>query len=154
MNILFQEEQRFTQGWLWLILLILLLIPVLLWYERLFIDVGANIIGLIVFSAFIFGLVLLFYSIRLKTRIDEKEIRMNFFPLIQKRVRWKEVKSAEVINYGFVGGWGIRLWTRHGTVYNIKGNKGLAVELLNGNKFVIGTQKEKELRKFIAKSFS
>ena len=154
MNTLFKEEQRFTQWWLWLILLVLLLIPLLLWYERLFIDVGANIIGLIVFSAFTFGFVLLFYSIRLKTEIDEKEIRMNFFPLIQKRTRWKEVKSAEIINYGFVGGWGIRLWTRHGTIYNIKGNKGLAVELLNGNKFVIGTQKEKELRKFIAKSFS
>ena len=72
---------------------------------------------------------------------------MSLFPFIKKRVSWKEIKSAEVVNYGFVGGWGIRLWTNFGTVYNIKRNKGLAIELTNGKKFLIGTQKETEMNK-------
>jgi hypothetical protein len=84
---------------------------------------------------------------RLKTEIDQNEIRMSFFPFVKKRVSWSEVESAEIVNYGFVGGWGIRLWTEFGTVYNTKGNKGLAIELFNGEKFLIGTQKENELDK-------
>jgi hypothetical protein len=57
----------------------------------------------------------------------------------------------KVLNYGFVGGWGVRLWTKYGTVYNVKGNIGLAIELKNGTKFLIGTQKEIELRSFLEK---
>ena len=76
---------------------------------------------------------------------------MNFFPFKKKRVEWNEIKNTKVINYGFVGGWGIRLWTKYGTVYNMKGNKGLAIELKNGKKFLIGTQKETELRNVMEK---
>lgn len=53
----------------------------------------------------------------------------------------------KVINYGFVGGWGIRLWTKYGTVYNVSGNKGLFIKLKNGKTMVIGTQKSQELEK-------
>jgi hypothetical protein len=76
---------------------------------------------------------------------------MHFFPFVKKRIDWKDVKSAEVLDYGFVGGWGIRLWTAYGTVYNVKGTKGIAIELLNGKKFLIGTQKETELREILEK---
>ena len=55
------------------------------------------------------------------------------------------------MNYGCVGGWGIRLWTKYGTIYNIKGNKGLAVKLLSGKKFLIGTQKGNELSEIVKK---
>ncbi|MCO4822597.1 MAG: hypothetical protein KC469_11050 [Flavobacteriaceae bacterium] len=79
---------------------------------------------------------------------------MDFFPFVKKRVHWKEIKSAEIVNYGFVGGWGIRLWTKYGTVYNTKGNTGLAVVLLNGKKFLIGTQKASELNKLVKKSIA
>ena len=48
-----------------------------------------------------------------------------------------------------MGGWGIRLWTKYGTVFNIKGKKGLAIELYSGKKFLIGTQKEIELIEFV-----
>ncbi len=87
----------------------------------------------------------------LKTEIDQKEIRMNFFPFIKKRIEWKDVKKAEVLNYGFVGGWGIRLFTDYGTIYSTKGNKGLALELQSGKRLVIGTQKEAELNRIIEK---
>ena len=76
---------------------------------------------------------------------------MHFFPLVKKRVNWKEIKTAEIVNYGFVGGWGIRLWTKYGTVYNMKGNKGLAIALTDGNKFLIGTQKPEELTAILEK---
>ena len=108
--------------------------------------------GLIIFAVFVFSLIAMFWFMRLKTEIDQDEIRMNFFPFVKKRVNWKEIKNAEIVNYGFVGGWGIRLGTQYGTVYNMKGNKGLAIELVNGKKFLIGTQKETELNKIVNKN--
>ena len=74
---------------------------------------------------------------------------MRFFPFVKKEFQWSEIQKSKVVNYGFVGGWGIRLFTKYGTVYNIRGNKGLAIELKNGKKYLIGTQKEEEMKKFI-----
>lgn len=156
MKIVFKEEQKFTQWWLWLILIGIGVLPIIGIYKQLIIeekfgDNPMSDLGLIIFSIFIFGLITLFWFMRLKTIIDQNEIRMSFFPFVKKKVNWKDVKSAEVVNYGFLGGWGIRLGTKYGTVYNIKGNRGLAIELLNGKKFLTGTQKETELREILAK---
>ncbi|MGI9525729.1 MAG: hypothetical protein ACR2MS_01320 [Weeksellaceae bacterium] len=68
---------------------------------------------------------------------------------MKKRVDWKEIKKVEIVYYGFVGGRGIRPWTKYGTVYNTKGNNGLAIELKNGDKLLIGTQKELELKSIV-----
>ncbi len=150
----FKEEQKFTQWWLWLILIGTGIFPVMGIYKQLILgekfgDKPMSDLGLIVFSAFIFGIIALFWMMRLKTEIDQKEIRMRFTPFTKRNVQWKDIESAKVVNYGFVGGWGIRLWTKYGTVYNTKGNKGLAIELKNGKRFLIGTQKEAELEKLI-----
>ena len=157
MKIEFKEEQKFTQWWLWLILVGTGTLPILGIYKQLIIgekfgDKPMSDLGLIIFAVFVFSLIAMFWFVRLKTEIDQNEIRMRFFPLVKKRVNWKEIKNAEIVNYGFVGGWGIRLGTQYGTVYNMKGNKGLAIELVNGKKFLIGTQKETELNKIVNKN--
>lgn len=152
----FKEEQKFTQWWLWLILIPVGILPIFGIYKQLILgdkfgDKPMSDLGLIILTIFIFSLIGLFFIMKLKTSIDKNGIQMSFFPFVRKKVNWNEIKNIEVINYGFVGGWGIRLWTKYGTVYNMKGNKGLAIELNNGKKFLIGTQKETELRKFMEK---
>lgn len=155
MKLEFKEEQIFTQWWLWLILIGIAILPIFDIYEYLFREVESaktiSGVGIIGYYLFVFASIALFLFMRLKTEIDQKEIRMQFVPFLKKRVSWEEIKSAKIVNYGFVGGWGIRLGTKYGTVYNTKGNKGLALELLNGKKFLIGTQKETELAKTIKK---
>ena len=156
MKIEFKEVQKFTQWWLWVILIGIAVIPIYGIYKQLIIgekfgDQPMSDVGLIIFSIFIFGLLALFWFMRLKTKINQEDIQIDFYPFVKKRVPWKEIKSAEIVNYGFVGGWGIRLWTKYGTVYNTKGNTGLAVVLLNGKKFLIGTQKASELNKLVKK---
>ena len=94
----------------------------------------------------------LFIAMKLKSKIDHDKIELSFFPFVKKTIKWTEIKKAEVVNYGFVAGWGIRLSAKYGTVYNIKGNKGLAIELLNGNKYLIGTQKETEMDEIVKKA--
>ena len=157
MKIEFKEEQKFTQWWLWLILIPVGFLPIIGIYKQLILGepFGNNPMsdnGLIIFAIFIFTLLGLFILIKLKTNIDKEKIEMSFIPFVNKTAKWTEIKKAEVVNYGFVGGWGIRLWTKYGTVYNIKGNKGLAIELTNGKKYLIGTQKDTELNEIVKKA--
>lgn len=147
MKILFKEEQKFTQWWLWLVLLVSFVFPLGIILKEIYDGASLNILFI---STPIPVVILLFLSMNLKTEISDSIIKMSYFPfLVKKNVKWEEVKTAKVVNYGFVGGWGIRLWTKYGTVYNVRGNKGLAIELNDGKKFLIGTQKPEELQKVI-----
>lgn len=155
MKITFYETQRFTQWWLWLFLIPLGLLPLIGIYSQLILKkpFGNNPMsdsGLILLTVFNFAIIALFVILRLKTEITERDIKMQFFPFVRKKVLWQDVKTAEVVQYGFVG-YGIRFGSKYGIVYNIKGNKGLAVELKNGKKILIGTQKEAELKHLLKK---
>jgi len=152
----FKEEQKFNQWWLWLILILMGVLPLIGIYKQLILgeklgDNPMSDISLLIFSIIMFSLVGLFLIMKLKTSIDKNGINMYFFPFIKKSVDWQQIKNVKVINYGFVGGWGIRLWTKYGTVYNVKGDKGLEIVLKSGKKFLIGTQKETELSTIIEK---
>jgi hypothetical protein len=156
MKIDFKEEQKFTQWWLWIILLAIGVFPIFGVYQQLILgekfgDKPMSDLGLVVFCLVILMIIALFGFIRLKTAIDQDEIRISFFPFVKKRIQWKEIKTVEIVQYGFVG-WGIRLFTKYGIVYNVKGNKGLAIELVNGEKFLIGTQMEIEMMAVVEKA--
>ncbi|MFT6719215.1 MAG: hypothetical protein ACJAY8_001615 [Sphingobacteriales bacterium] len=150
----FIETQKFTQWWLWAILLLVVLIPAYGIYKQevlgeTFGTKPTNSLNLgIMLFAFVL-LLLLFWRFQLKTRVNMQFLEVEFRPFVKKRWSWDEIKSAEVINYGFVGGWGIRIWTRFGTVYNIKGNKGLFLTTKKGKKYCIGTQKEADLQQIV-----
>ena len=136
----FKESQRFTQWWLW----------VLLFGTGAFLFYVQYNLGPIILMV----ISLVFLSIKLDTKIDETGISFRFFPFVSKHYPWREVTSARVVDYGFVGGWGVRLFTAYGTVYNIKGSKGLAIETKGGEKVCIGTQLPHELQSTINKYHS
>ena len=151
---MFKEKQRFNQPWILILLALFGCIPIYGIYKQLYHGeyLGNNPMsdkGLIVFAFLCFSLIGLFLIMKLEIEIDDNEIKMRFFPFVRKTIKWKEVKSVEVIKYGFVGGWGIRTGTKYGTVYNTRGNIGLKLELLNGKKLLIGTQKQNELKEII-----
>ena len=154
MNLYFRETQKFTQWWLWALLIGMILIPVIGIYRQIIVGekFGNNPVsnfGLILFLIFMIAFVGFFWMMQLSTEINEDSIRIKFFPFTNKNIKWDEIKSAEIVNYGFIGGWGVRIGTKYGIVYNIRGNKGLAIELKNGKKLCIGTQKENELKAMI-----
>ncbi|MGV9003920.1 hypothetical protein [Flavobacterium sp.] len=156
MTIAFKEQQKFTQWWLWLLILILILLPVIeevqpLLTKNSITQEPFSLSGIISYYVFVLAVIGMFLLMRLKTEIDQDKIQFSFVPFIKKQIKWNDIKTAQIVNYGFVGGWGIRFRTKYGTIYNIKGNKGLAIELHNGKKLVIGTQREIELRKIVDK---
>ena len=150
---IYKEKQKFRQWWIWVILIPINLLFILGLYRQLILgeDFGNNPMpdfALISISAFLFLLSYFFWGTRLKLKIDRYHIQIDFFPFIRKKIKWGDVQSAKLIDYGFVG-YGMRMGGKHGTVYNIKGRMGLAIELKNGKKLVIGSQKPKELAVFI-----
>ncbi|HLV15018.1 MAG TPA: hypothetical protein VKY41_07545 [Xanthomarina sp.] len=155
MKIYFKEEQKFSQWWLWLFLIGLGNIPIFGIYKQFILgekfgDNPMSDLGLVLFSIFIFAIIALFWFMHLKTEIDEKGIRVDFLPFVKKCFLWTDLKSVKIINYKFVG-YGLRYSSMHGTVYNTKGDKGMSLELFDGRKYVIGTQKDEELQEILNK---
>ncbi|WFO17555.1 hypothetical protein M601_007825 [Cellulophaga baltica 4] len=154
-NYLFYEEQKFTQWWLWLLLL--LIIGYLLFDLISFSYSSDEIftVGTIIFNTenlipliLVCLVILLFLILKLKTTLSQDYIQISFFPFFTKKWNWSEINTTEIVTYGFVG-YGIRLSLKYGTVYNIKGNHGLAIHLKNGKKLMVGTQKPEELANVI-----
>lgn len=147
-EIIFQEKQRFNQWWLWLVItgLVIVMISQFNWDQDL---ISQFTIDKVMPSVIIGLILVLFLSLQMITIITDEIISIRYFPFIKKVFKWSELSNAQVIDYGFVGGWGIRLWTVYGTVYNVKGSKGLHIKIA-GKQYVIGTQKEKELQSKIA----
>ena len=144
-DILFKETQRFTQWWVWLFLLGIMALPIYGIVQQLILGEpwGSKPMpdwGLIVFAVGTFAMVYFIYAIQLKTWIHPDRITLSFPPFFKKKqFLFSDIASAGVVTYGFVG-YGLRISLKYGTVYNIKGNKGLALKLKNGKKFMIGTQ--------------
>ena len=153
MKINFKEKQKFSQWWLWSILFGIALIPLYGIYKQIIKDeiFGNNPMsnmGLIIFAIGVFGLINFFWYMTLSTEVDNIGIKIHFKPFVKRTIKWNEIESVEMVNYGFVG-YGIRFGSKYGTIYNTSGNRGLAIELINGKSFLIGTQRADELHRIV-----
>ena len=155
----FVEEQRFNQWWLYIILSIPLLVFLLRYvFEK---DVTLNrdnetLIGISITLIIVLIATLLILMIRLKTKIDENGIYYQFYPLnfSEKFIPWKEISQCYVRKYKPLteyGGWGYRsgIGRKKGRALNIRGNYGIQLELLNGKKLLLGTQKSADVEKVL-----
>lgn len=139
----FCETQRFKQPLLWAIMVILLIIIIA---RRPLMSIQEFYIGITV----IIVLMTLFLFLRLRTTIDSETITIQFFPIFSRSIGWKEIENVNVVNYGFVGGWGVRKSAKYGTIYNVKGSDGILIVLKSGKKITLGTQKPSEVGAFIS----
>jgi hypothetical protein len=107
-------------------------------------------IPLVIFC-FMFGIGLpaLFFFGRLVTEVRDDGIYICFFPFHWsfRKIAFTEVKQYEVRTYRPIreyGGWGIRYGCK-GKAYNVSGDRGVQIELLNGKRLLIGSQRAEEL---------
>lgn len=151
---IFKEEQRFNQTWIIVLIGISTIIPVAILLHTYInkpkslstIELISVILVLILASGIIF-------FFKLITRIDEKGIYYKFFPFQfkLKLIEWQEIEEAYVRNYDAIteyGGWGLKggaLWNKSkGRAINVSGDIGIQLQLKNGKKLLIGTQKKEE----------
>lgn len=161
-EILFTEQQKFKQWWLWLILLGINGLFIFGIFKQViggqqFGDKPMSNSGLLVTAGLFILLTLLFVNFRLDTNIKKDGIYVRFFPfhLKFKHFAWSILTKSYVRQYsaiGEYGGWGLRLGLfGKGTAYNISGNKGLQLEFKTNKKLLIGTNKADELTETLNK---
>jgi hypothetical protein len=149
----FEESQKFRQAWIWFIIAGVNAIMI---YQLFFSDPDVEIGSIHVLVLFvIIGVDAIFFFGNLKTRINNDNIQITFFPFINKPkvISWNSIDKAYIRRYNSFteyGGWGIRRSWK-GRAYNTSGNIGLQLVLKSGRKTLIGTQKQKELEEFLEK---
>lgn len=151
-NSTFYEKQSFRQWWLWLILIFVLGFTIYNFVDNNESFSTGEMIASFAVTAIIF---ILFFIIKLETKIDELGVRVRLFPfhLQFKYFPWKTIRKAYIREYspiGEYGGWGLRLGLfGKGKAYNVSGNMGLQLVFNDNKKLLIGTQKSQEMRKFL-----
>ncbi len=160
MRTAFREEQRLSQWWV----RVLVLIPAGMgWWVFLTQVVGGDPGGerpasdwavwvmLVLFGV---GLPLLILLAKLVVTVDRQHVRMRWIPLAWRTIRVADIKSAEARTYRPIreyGGWGIRWSTKNGVAWNAVGNRGVQLELRAGKRLLIGSQRPEELEAAIRK---
>ncbi|MEN8116281.1 MAG: hypothetical protein ABFS16_04850 [Bacteroidota bacterium] len=171
-KVLFKEEQRFTQWWMWVIMTVILLAVLIPFaygiysQEVLGKPYGDNPMsteGLVIvgtFSVLLIGGIFFFWMrARLKTKITVGGIFVSYPPVMNK---WKkfvpaEIKKYEVRKYSAVrefGGYGMKGKKKTGKSYTVSGNTGLQLYFRNGKKLLIGTQKKQAIEYAMEKLMS
>ena len=146
MKYLFEENQKFTQWWLWVILLSFPIMSVGP-FDNNEINLYYVLIGA--------GIPLLFYTFQLRIKVSTEGLHYQFFPFHFKAhtIKLEDIKKYKATEYSPLkeyGGWGIKYGFK-GKAYNVSGNKGVKIFLNNDTNIMFGSQKYKELEKTLKK---
>lgn len=150
---IFEETQRMTKLW-WALAPVPIAYLLILAGQGEPVPVRGMVSSLLVLLVGEGLVALLFLAMKMQTRIDEAGISFRYSPLIGWRsITWEEIEKVWVRRYRPIrefGGWGIRsrIW-KNNRAFNVWGNKGLQIQLINGRKVLLGTQKPKEMVVFL-----
>jgi hypothetical protein len=145
---MYTETQRFTQWWLWLIL-------IGVWSSMVYSIITAppqTNAAVYVSCGIGILLPLLFWQMRLITRITQDGIYVRFIPFHfkEKFFPWETITASYIRTYSPLkeyGGWGIKyIFNGNGLVYNVAGSVGLQLNFKDGEPVLIGTQKGEEIK--------
>ena len=141
---IFVENQRFTQWWLWVVLLVPVAISlgtmafflsrVSVWSRQLHVLMAALALPL--------ATPVLFLAMRMNVVLTGQRLTARFFP-IRRRIEIVDVTSFRVLTYtiGDFGGWGIK-WARdRSMVMSVSGNRAIRVNRRTGKSLILGTQR-------------
>lgn len=147
----FNEEQRFTQWWMYALVISIIGVLLIGVYEvsNAFSDVDHWV--LLFLYLFFILLLIGILPVKLHTQIDITGIKTQFTPfsIFTKKYSWSEIQECYVRKYSPLreyGGWGIR-----GSAYNTSGNMGIQIITKDKDRFLIGTQKPEMVKRILAK---
>lgn len=157
---IFIEEQRFKK-WFLLPLIALPFIGVLIPYilkKEAFPEMGSETFwGITITILILLTVVIFIVSIHLKTKIDEQGVHYQFFPIhfSEKFISWNEIDKCYLKKYNSIrdfGGYGYRIkpfGRNKGKAINVGGKHGIQLELKNGKRLLIGSQKPLDAEKVL-----
>ena len=94
---------------------------------------------------------LLFATLKATISDDWIEIRLGI-GIIRKRIPLKDILSAQVIQYPWYYGWGLRLSLRGEWIYSVSGLGAIKINTKTGDKYIIGTDDPEEFVFAVRKS--
>ncbi len=159
-KILFSEQQKFKQWWLWIILPVLNFIFILGIYKQIILkeQFGDNPMsnsGLVIGLVLMISLTILFGNFKLQTIIKNDGIYVRFFPfqIAYRKYTWDKLINIYVREYNPITeyrGWGLKYGIfGNGKALNVSGNKGLQLVNLNKSALLIGTNKPEEIKEIL-----
>lgn len=157
----FTEKQKFTQWWIWLILILVTIGCTYGAIQQLVFKIPfgtkpASDEVLLVLCMVPLIMLIIFRLFCLETKINADGVFYRFKPIHfkDKKIEWSEIEKIYTREYKPIkeyGGWGIKGSWKRGKAYNVSGNQGIQIELKNGKKILIGTQKSQEVNEIILK---
>ncbi len=157
----FSETQKFRQWWLWFMfagikgIMGFFIVTQVLFGEP-FGDNVADNAALMIGFLFMLILSLLFFIMKLETRISDNGIAVRFYPLQLKfrNYRWEDLEEAYLREYSPIaeyGGWGIRYsFVGKGKALNVSGRMGLQLVFKDGRRLLIGTSKPEDIMQVLS----
>jgi len=144
-KIQFKEEQHFRQGWLWALLIFAsvasILLPLLVGLQETTKrrEVMWVVAGVIVLQGINISL---FYITKFETVVTNKGIYYKWWPLFRRYtfLPFDEIASVNSVKWTYMH-WGYSKTKKFGKAHTISGDKGAQIEMKNGNKYYIGSQK-------------
>ena len=104
----------------------------------------ASVVNIPIIMASVF-VVCLFFFHSLTVTVSREYIVLRFgIGLIWKRFSVLEIQEATIVRNRWYYGWGIHM-TPHGWLFNVSGFDAVEIQLKNGRKYRIGTDKPVEL---------
>lgn len=145
----YREIQRFTQPFIYVITIPCSVFSIYSGVAQLFFNAPLDNEPLPVWAAWLLilfgiGLSWLIFSVKLITDVRMDGLFIKFYPLHRSfhRFRYEDLQEYRPVTYHPIleyGGWGIR-YSRKGTAYNIRGNRGVQLTLSSGKSILIGSQ--------------
>lgn len=152
----FREDQRFTQPWLWALVVVA---AVAVWGL-----VAAQLVGsggdesgwavailAVVVGA---GLPVLLAFIRLTVQVFADRVEIRFRPFVRRTIAFDSLVAVEAVTYRAVreyGGWGVKGWSRRKVAYNVSGDRGVLLTLVDGRTVLLGSQRAADLEAAIGR---
>lgn len=87
----------------------------------------------------------------MRTLVTDDELLVRWTRLFRLRIALSEVETAEPVRYNPIadaGGWGVKLSRKYGRVYNVFGDRGVAV-VAGKKRALVGSQRPDELAEAI-----
>ena len=149
----FKEKQKLLPNWVSFLLLIITFYITFKAMRQLMFNIPLGTypmsnIGLIISMLIVYVVVYIFIVLTLILEINDKYLKIKFYPIHNNIILLTDIKSMKIINYKSFG-IGIRISLKYGTIYRVKGNKGLLIRTKNDNLILVGIKNETEISKLI-----